>query len=169
MNEHNQSEKALLLEDLTLLYPDITLDNLQAVGKQSSHQHCMLCGTQPLLGLHLHFFSTADQLVWANAKGTPHHQGYQGILHGGFLSALLDSGMCQALFQQKIEAVTADMSIRYLHEVPVNSRILIKGQIISSHRPLYKVEGELYVKGKLMVKSSARFMIKGFGKKKAIV
>ncbi|QDE30206.1 MULTISPECIES: PaaI family thioesterase [Shewanella] len=165
MNHQDKPEKTLLFEDLTFFYPNITLDSLQAVEKQSSHQHCMLCGTQPLLGLHLHFYSGTDQLVWARAKGTIHHQGYQGILHGGFLSALLDSGMCQALFQQKIEAVTADMSIRYLHEVPVNSEILIKGEITSARPPLYKVSGELYVQGKLMVKSSARFMTKGFGKK----
>jgi acyl-coenzyme A thioesterase PaaI-like protein len=128
----------------------------------------MLCGTQALLGLHLHFYSTPDQRVWARARGTIHQQGYQGILHGGFLSALLDSGMCQALFQQDIEAVTADMSIRYLHEVPVDSQILIQGKIVSSRAPLYKVEGELYVQGKLMVKSTARFMKKGFGVKKSL-
>ncbi|MGX9463299.1 PaaI family thioesterase [Shewanella sp. A14] len=166
MYQQDKSEKALLFEDLTFFYPNMTLDSLQAVEKQLSHQHCMLCGTQPLLGLHLQFYSSADQRVWARAKGTIHQQGYQGILHGGFLSALLDSGMCQALFQQKIEAVTADMSIRYLHEVPVNSQILIKGEITSSRPPLYKVAGELYVEGKLMVKSSARFMTKGFGKQR---
>lgn len=128
----------------------------------------MLCGTQPLLGLHLHFYSSTDQQVWTRAKGTIYQQDYQGILHGGFWSTLLDSGMCQALFQQNIEAVTADMSICDLHEVPVNSEILIKGKIISSRLPLYKVEAELYVAGILMVKSSARFMTKGFGKKKTI-
>lgn len=165
MSQQHQSEKAVLIESLSLVSPETSADDLCAVVKPSSHQHCMLCGTQNLLGLHLHFFSTADQQVWARAKGSIHHQGYQGILHGGFLSALLDSGMCQALFQQNIEAVTADMSIRYLHEVPLNSDILIKGKIISSRYPLYKVEGELYVAGQLVVKSSARFMAKGFGKK----
>lgn len=166
MSLQHQSEKALLLAQLTLHFAAICTDELFEVVRPSSHQHCMLCGTQPLLGLHLQFYSTADQQVWARAKGSIHQQGYQGILHGGFLSALLDSGMCQALFQQNIEAVTADMNIRYLHEVPVNSEILIKGKIISSRYPLYKVEGELYVAGKLVVKSSARFMAKGFGKKR---
>jgi hypothetical protein len=44
----------------------------------------MLCGTQPLLGLHLHFYSSTDQQVWTRAKGTIYQQDYQGILHGGF-------------------------------------------------------------------------------------
>ncbi|QYJ86942.1 PaaI family thioesterase [Shewanella mesophila] len=167
MSYNQKLEKELLLNRLNLVLPDVQLDDLGAVDKRFSHQNCMLCGTQALLGLNLHFYSTPDQLVWARARGTIHQQGYQGILHGGFLSSLLDSGMCQALFQQNIEAVTADMNIRYLHEVPVDSQILIKGKIISARAPLYKVEGELYVQGKLMVKSTARFMKKGFGKKAA--
>jgi len=165
MSEHNNSEKTLLFQELKFLHPETQLSSLHLVKKQASHEHCMLCGTQALLGLHLNFYSTGDQQVWARAKSTIHQQGYQGILHGGFLSALLDSGMCQALFHNNIEAVTADMNIRYLHEVPVKSDILIKGKIVSSRLPLYNLEGELYVNGKLMVKSSARFMKKGFGKK----
>jgi acyl-coenzyme A thioesterase PaaI-like protein len=168
MSANNESEKQILIQCLQEVQPDIQLSSLRLLDKQPSHQHCMLCGKQALLGLNLNYYSTSDRQVWSQVNGTIHQQGYQGILHGGFLSALLDSGMCQALFQQNIEAVTADMTIRYLHEVPINSDILIKSKIISFRPPLYKVEGELYVEGKLMVKSSARFMNKGFGKNKNV-
>ena len=168
MSANNEPEKQILMQLLQEVQPDIQFSSLLLLDKQQSHQRCMLCGTQALLGLKLNFYSSCNHQVWARVKGTIHQQGYQGILHGGFLSALLDSGMCQALFKQNIEAVTADMNIRYLHEVPINSDILITGKIISSHPPLYKVEGELYVDGKLMVKSSGRFMKKGFGKNKNV-
>jgi len=120
------------------------------VGKKKSHQGCMLCEPNAVLGLKLNFYSDPDQQVWTHFKSSLHQQGCESILHGGFLSALLDSSMCQAVFNQDIEAVTADMNIRFLHEMKINSDILMTAKVLSSHPPLYKVEGELYVEGLLM-------------------
>lgn len=166
---NNHPEKETLKQQLHSLKPEISHLPLTLLAKQQSHQHCMLCGTNPVLGLKLNYYSYDDQQVWAHYKSSVHQQGYEGILHGGFLSALLDSSMCQALFHQNIEGVTGDMNIRFLHEVKLNSDILMTGKVVSSRHPLHKVEAELYVDGILMVKSSARFMTKGFGKKKATV
>jgi len=132
---------------------------LQLLDKTASHQHCMLCGQQSLLGLKLNFYSNQDE-VWSIARGSIHQQGYQGILHGGFLSALLDAAMCQAIFNQHAEAVTADMNIRFLHEIPTNSEILLKGEVVSQYATLYKVKAEIYVDNRLMVKADARFIKK---------
>lgn len=132
---------------------------LTRLAKQESHQHCMLCGPNALLGMKLDFYRNAAE-VWALTIGSIHQQGYEDILHGGFLAALLDAAMCQAVFNKNIEAVTADMKIRFLHEIPVNSELLIKGVVISNYSTLYKVEAEIYVKQQLMVKAEARFMKK---------
>ena len=136
---------------------------LTLLGKQDSHQQCMLCGPSSVLGLKLNFYANEAE-VWALTVGTIHQQGYKDILHGGFLAALLDAAMCQAVFNQHIEAVTADMKIRFLHEVPVNSELLVKGVVISNYSTLYKVEAQIYVGNKLMVKSEARFMKKSIKK-----
>lgn len=131
---------------------------LQKIDKRNSHQFCMLCGTQSSFGLRLNFYSDQQGNVWAMAKGGIHQQGYQGILHGGFIAALLDAGMCQAIFNQGVEAVTGDMKIRYLAEVPLTSNIIIRGKIRSSCLTLYKTEAEIYVDQQLMAKSEARFI-----------
>lgn len=133
-------------------------NSLQKVDKLNSHQFCMLCGTQSSFGLKLDFYSDQQENVWATAKGGIHQQGYQGILHGGFIAALLDAGMCQAIFNQGVEAVTGDMKIRYLAEVPLTANIIIRGKIKSSCLTLYKVEAEIYVDQQLMAKSEARFI-----------
>jgi len=137
---------------------------LQDVKKQLSHQHCMICGTNSLLGLNLNFYSDENKSVWGLFKGNIHQQGYKGILHGGFLSALLDAGMCQAIFNQDVEAVTADMNIRFLHEVDCNSEMLIKGEVVSRSSILYKVKASIFVDSKLVVKAEARFMKKSVKK-----
>lgn len=133
-------------------------NRLQKIDKVKSHQFCMLCGTQPSFGLKLDFYNDLQQNVWAQAKGSIHQQGYQGILHGGFLASLLDAGMCQAVFNQGIEAVTGDMKIRYLAEIPLNANVIIRAKIKSHCLTLYKVEAEIYVEQQLMAKSEARFI-----------
>ena len=140
------------------------MQSLTKLAKQESHHNCMLCGPNALLGMKLDFFACEAEDVWTLTVGTIHHEGYQNILHGGFLAALLDAAMCQAVFNRNIEAVTADMKIRFLHEVPLNSELLVKGMVISNYSTLYKVEAEIYVDQKLMVKAEARFMKKAMKK-----
>lgn len=131
---------------------------LGKVEKKQSHQHCMLCGPQSTFGLKLNFYQDQEGSVWAKTKGSIHQQGYQGILHGGFIAALLDAGMCNAIFNQGAEAVTGDMNIRYFAEIPLTADIIIRGKINKSYLSLYKVEAEIYVDQQLMAKSNARFM-----------
>ena len=154
----NNPDKALLKNEVEKLDFIEPLIQLQKVKKQPSHQHCMLCGTQSTFGLNIDFYSDQENVVWAKAKGGIHQQGYQGILHGGFIAALLDSGMCNAIFNQGAQAVTGDMTTRYLAEIPITAEILIRAKIIKNYLTLYKVEAEIYVEQKLMAKSTARFM-----------
>ncbi len=154
----NNKEKDLLENEIEKLDFINLIPSLEPVAKQPSHQHCMLCGTQSSTGLQLDFYSDATDVVWAKAKGSIHQQGFEGILHGGFIASLLDAGMCQAIFNQGVEAVTGDMNIRYLAEIPLTADILIRGKINKTYLTLYKVEAELYVNQQLMAKSTARFM-----------
>jgi len=154
----NNTEKEFLEKEITKLdFIDAPL-LLSKVNKMHSHQYCMLCGTQSTFGLKLDFYNDQQDSVWAKAKGSIHQQGYQGILHGGFIAALLDAGMCQAIFNQSVEAVTADINIRYLAEIPLTADILIRGKINKRSLSLYKVEADIYVEQQLMAKSTARFM-----------
>jgi uncharacterized protein (TIGR00369 family) len=131
---------------------------LKPIQKKLSHQYCMLCGTQPTFGLKLNFYADQYDDIWVRTKGSIHQQGYQGILHGGFIAALLDASMCHLIFNQGEQAVTADMNIRYLAEIPITSDIIVHAKIIKSYLTLYKVEAEIYVEQQLMAKSNARFM-----------
>lgn len=160
MNIAIDSNKSKLLNALLSLQTHSEQAQLTAIAKQQSHQHCVLCGPSSMLGLKLNFYSDTQQQVWALFKTSHLQQGYTGILHGGFICALLDAGMCQSLFNQGIEAVTADMNVRFLHEIPINSEIVISAKVNSKTPPLYKVEAQLYVDKQLMAKANARFFKK---------
>jgi acyl-coenzyme A thioesterase PaaI-like protein len=154
----NNSEKNILQNEAQKLEHIHSELSLNAVKKQQSHQHCMLCGTEPTFGLKLNFYSDQNGDVWLKTKGSIHHQGYRGILHGGFIAALLDASMCNLIFNQGAEAVTGDMNIRYLAEIPMTSDIIVHAKIVKNYLTLYKVEADIYVNQQLMAKSNARFM-----------
>lgn len=154
----NNLDKTRLKNEIHKLEYIHTEISLNKVDKQPSHQHCMLCGTQPTFGLKLDFYADQHGDVWTQTKGSIHQQGYQGILHGGFIAALLDASMCNLIFNQGDEAVTADMNTRYLAEIPITSNIIIHSKIIKKCLTLYKVESEIYVEQQLMAKSNARFI-----------
>jgi len=131
---------------------------LTAINKNKNHEHCILCGTQANYGLKLDFYRDQQGGVWTQLKGGLNQQGYNGILHGGVSASLLDATMCNAIFSEGVEAVTADMSIRYHAEIPLAANMIVHAKIMKKALTLYKVEAEIYVEQKLMAKSSARFM-----------
>jgi uncharacterized protein (TIGR00369 family) len=45
------------------------------------------------------------------------HQGYTGLLHGGMTSTLLDAAMTHCLFMQGVQALTAELTVRFISPV----------------------------------------------------
>lgn len=127
---------------------------------QVHHQSCLLCGDENPLSLKLQFQRLKNGEVSTTFTGTPTLQGYQGILHGGVISALLDSAMTHCLFNQGIEAVTAEMKVRYLHEIPCDAELTLTASLISHRRGLYQVQAEVRMEEKPMAKSEGKFIIR---------
>jgi len=132
----------------------------KSVERPSSHDNCLLCG-DTRFGLGLKFSAVSDSEVRTVLNSNRHHQGYEGILHGGFVASLLDSAMCNALFHIGVEAVTGDMTIRFHEEIPYDCEVELIGRIKSSREPLFKVESELRRDGRIVASGSARFVKRG--------
>ncbi len=64
-------------------------------------------------GFKITFYTDDKGEVSADFQGKPEYQGYEGLLHGEVISALLDSVMTNCLFHAGVEALTADLRIRY--------------------------------------------------------
>ncbi len=131
------------------------------VERPESHENCLLCG-DTRFGLGLTFHAVSDTEVALTLSSNHHHQGYEGILHGGFVASLLDSAMCNALFNIGVEAVTGDMKITFHEEIPYDSEIELIGRVVSTRAPLFKVEAELIRDNSVVASSSARFVKRNF-------
>ncbi len=72
------------------------------------------------------------------------YQGYDGMVHGGILSALLDSVMVQCLMGHGVVAYTARMNIRYINPVKLGQYVKIFSRIEQIHFcKLYKLYAEI--------------------------
>ena len=129
-------------------------------SKKYGHYNCLLCGENNRWGLGLKFKLLDDGRVHTRFKSLEVLQGYEGILHGGVMCALLDSAMVHCLFHNGIRAVTADANIRFFELIPCTAEIDLFGEIIEKKRSLYYMKGEIIYNEKLMAKATARFMKK---------
>lgn len=79
-------------------------------------------------------------------------------MHGGVLSALLDTAMAQCLLHQNIEAVTGELNVRYLDQVDCQGTLNIRAWVDSSLPPLYHLKSVISVDDKVVCKGKGRFM-----------
>ena len=102
-------------------------------------------------------------MVTARFRGSHEFQGYDGIFHGGVLSALVDNAMAHCLINRGIEAVTGELIVRYLEPVPCNAWLTICAWVKEELPPLYYMRSEIKVDGKVVVKARAKFMKRAEG------
>lgn len=125
---------------------------------ENEHRNCLLCGDQHPQSFGLRFAPHGDGSVRATFQSYDELQGYDGILHGGIIASLLDSAMTNCLFQEGIQAVTADLRIRYKHSVPCTAKLDLQAKLVESHPPLYRLKAKLVHDGRCMARGEARFM-----------
>jgi hypothetical protein len=93
----------------------VTIEKVASGGAQNKHAHCFICGDQNPRSLGLEFQAVDVDTVCATFQASPELQGYDGILHGGVIAALLDAAMTHCLFHRGIQAMTGDLHVRFLH------------------------------------------------------
>lgn len=127
-------------------------------SSHTSHRFCLMCGQDNPLSFGLKFKKNEDGAVSTTFTGNRNLQGYTGVMHGGVLSALLDTAMAQCLLHQDIEAVTGELNVRYLEQVACDGTLDIKAWVDSSLPPLYHLKSQIRIGNKIVCKGKARFM-----------
>ncbi len=126
--------------------------------RRAVHPLCVACSRARECGLGLRFTLHDEGRVEARFECTPAFQGYEGILHGGITSALLDSAMTNCLFAHGIAAVTAEISVRFRHPIEVGSPLIVQARMSRLQKPLHVVEAEVIQNGQVKARAVGRFM-----------
>ncbi len=105
------------------------------------NQRCYVCGKENPAGLAVEFeIDKTARSIHAHFTPVGIHQGYEGIVHGGILSALLDEAMVKLAFSLGIPAVTAEMTVKFKAPAAPGEELAITGKITSEARRLIEAE-----------------------------
>lgn len=120
---------------------------------------CFGCGRDNPMGLHLHF-CTDENGCYTSFVPQPVHQSYDGRMHGGLISTLLDEtmGNYPYMYEHKV-AYTARLEVRFRQPVRIGERIRVitkvkrrKGQLLEMTGQVVREDGTVAAEadGKLM-------------------
>ena len=94
--------------------------------------NCFACSRTNPVGLKLRFW-ISEQGCLSKCILSENYSGFTGIAHGGIISTLIDEVAAWTIIVKKKKlGFTTDMSIRYIKPVPVNTEIIIQGEIINN-------------------------------------
>lgn len=119
------------------------------------HNMCFGCGPANDHGLKMKFFGS-DDMIYANIAVPPYLLGWNGVVHGGILSTILDEVMSWgAIFLARKFILTKSMTVNYHKPVLVGDMLRVESEInerISEREAsmtgrIFNSKGELSVSG----------------------
>ena len=121
-----------------------TLSQQLSLRKKKYHSKCIFYDLHSFIGRDLEVdFDKNGDLV-GSFFCHKRYQGYDGMVHGGILSALLDAAMVQCLMGHGVVAYTARMNIRYFNPVKLGQHVKIFSCIKQVHfNKLYKLYAKI--------------------------
>lgn len=103
---------------------------------------CFACGRKNPIGLKLNFREENGTYI-TEFKPGQEHQSYNGIVHGGIISTLLDEVMVRYLYSLGHHAVTARLEVRYRRPTPIDRMLTVTGWIVKERGKLYEMIGKV--------------------------
>ncbi|MBX3072034.1 MAG: PaaI family thioesterase [Thermomicrobiales bacterium] len=117
--------------------------------------NCFGCGRLNPHGLQLTFYADPDGSVWAEWEPTPKVEGWQGIVHGGLITTVLDEVMGWALSAQRIWAVTARLDVSFRKPVEIGVPARARAWVVEDKGRRIEVAAQLLRKDDLAVLAEA--------------
>jgi acyl-coenzyme A thioesterase PaaI-like protein len=128
--------RRVMLQELVSSEPEIRL----GARSQSS---CFACGPDNSRGLRLHFQGNEAGEMVAEWIPESELEGFQGIVHGGIVSTVLDEAMSKVVAESGVKALTAELRVRFRQHVPSGKMIRVRGWIDSQNKRMTKTEAVL--------------------------
>jgi len=104
---------------------------------------CFACGSQNGHGLGLRFETGTDGSVHASWRPRGEHEGFEGIIHGGIVSTVLDEAMSKAVAAAGEPGLTCHLEVRLRRYVAADESLSIRGWIVERRRRRVRAEAEL--------------------------
>ena len=115
----------------------------QRVGRFEFAPHnCFACGQLNVSGLQLQLHADEDR-CWTDIALPRRFEGWDGIAHGGVVSAILDEVMAWSLIGQDRLGFTARLEVDFRRPVPIERGIRATGWITDRRRRRFDTAARL--------------------------
>lgn len=120
---------------------------------------CFGCGDVNPIGLRLRFVADGDAVKASFISG-PEHQGFQDVVHGGIISAVLDEAMAWATARAGVWAVTGEMRVQFRQPLKIGEPTSVVARVSATPGRLVTAAAELRLNldGSSIATSSATFV-----------
>ena len=130
---------------------------LRAV-RARAHPNCVVCSSANPAGLGITYTLMEDGSVEADFDSAGCFEGYPDVLHGGVVAAILDGAMTNCLFARGVVAVTAELRVRFRHQVDADAPSRVRAWVEDANGALHVTRAELLQNGQLKVRAAGKFM-----------
>jgi uncharacterized protein (TIGR00369 family) len=108
------------------------------------NDNCYVCGERNFAGLRVAFeVDPARGSIRGRFTPRPEHEGWEGIVHGGIIAALLDEAMVKLAAHLGMTAMSAEMTVKFKAPARPGDEIVVRGRIVGSRHRL--IEAEAFV------------------------
>jgi uncharacterized protein (TIGR00369 family) len=112
--------------------------------KFETYGNCFVCGKNNPGGLQLSFeIDKERQTLKTTFVASPTFQGWDGIVHGGIISTLLDEAMAKLVYELGYQSVTASLEIKFKKPAPILEPLLVYGEITEVNRRLVRAKARV--------------------------
>ncbi|MCI6870599.1 MAG: PaaI family thioesterase [Selenomonadales bacterium] len=120
---------------------------------------CFACGQNNPIGLKLKFVEIAGRYV-AKCVMDKNYQSFNGVLHGGIITTLLDEAMGGYLFHLKQPAYTGKLEVRYRRPTPTGEQLTVSGWIAGRKRNVVEMRSEIALSdGTITAEATAKMVV----------
>ena len=122
---------------------------------------CFACGPNNEKGLEMDFKKGKDNEAVCEYVVQSEYQGYDGIVHGGIITTMIDEAMSKTIHYHDKVAVTAEIKVRFKKSLMINTLITIQANISSTRGRFIEASGKITdtKSGTIYAVGTAKFII----------
>ncbi len=125
--------------------------------------NCFVCGPKNPNGLKLSFeIDKEKQTVKTTFVASPTFQGWDGIVHGGIITTLLDEAMAKLVYELGFQSVTASLEIRFKKPAPILEPLSVFGMLTEVSKRVIRAKAHVAKEnGTILATGTSTFLRQG--------
>ncbi len=133
----------------------------EAMNGSKDNSACFVCGRSNASGLRAEFlFDETERTLRGRFTPRTEHQGYEGIVHGGVIAALLDEAMVKLSGRTGAPAVSAELAVRFRAPAAPGESLAVLARITAEAGRLVEAEARVE-RGSTVIAEARGKMLRG--------